>query len=117
MDVQLNSEPIKQLLNRSLEQIDQSTLAHLYAARTRALDRHEACATAILPLFTWPGIHVIQRVLAHRQEIYNWIGILLLAACISNGIVYYWQETLNNKSSEVDIAILTDDLPVEYFLE
>jgi hypothetical protein len=106
---------IKQLLNPSLEQIDQSTLSRLHAARTRALNSHEACAT--LPRFAWAVEDVIQHVSAHYHKIYNWIGILLLAACISNGMVYYWQETLSNKASEMDTAILTDDLPIEYFLE
>jgi hypothetical protein len=115
MDDQWNLETIKQLLNPSLEQIDQSTLARLHAARTRALNSHEACAT--LPLFAWAGVDVIQYVSAHCHKVYNWTGILLLAACISNGIVYYWQETLNNMASEMDVAILTDDLPIEYFLE
>ncbi len=108
---------IKQLLNRSLEQIDQSTFADLDAARTRALNCHEACATATLPLFAWPGVHVIQHVSTRLHKICNWTGILLLAACISNGIVYYWQETMDNNASNDDIEILTGDLPIEYFLE
>lgn len=115
MDDHGNLEPIKQLLNPSLEQIDQSTLARLHAARTLALNSHEACAT--LPLFAWAGVNVIQHGSAHRHKIYNWMGILLLAACISNGIVYYWQETIGDKVNNMDIEILTDDLPIEYFLE
>ena len=90
---------IKQLLNRSLEQIDQSTFAHLHAARTRALNCHEACATATVPLFAWAGVHVTHHVSTRLHKIYNWAGILLLAACISNGIVYYWQETIDNNAS------------------
>lgn len=117
MDDQWNSEPLKQLLNHSLEQIDQSTLARLHVARTLAINRHEAGKNASFSLLAWAGMHVIQPVSAHRHMIYNWVGILLLAACISNGIVYYWQETISNMASDMDIAILTSDLPIEYFLE
>jgi hypothetical protein len=117
MDDRWNSEPITELLNQSLLKIDQLTLVRLHAARERALNCHDACATATLPLYAWAGSHVIQHVSANRHKIYNWIGSLLLAACISNGIIYYWQETMNDKASEMDIAILTGDLPIEYFLE
>jgi len=115
MDEQWSPEPIRQLLNRSLEQIVQSTLARLHAARLLALNRHKD-RTATLPLFAWPGGHVIWEVLAHHHSIFHWIGAMLLAAIIFNCIVS-WQDVMDNDTNDEDIAILTDDLPLQYFLE
>ena len=58
MDEKWNPEPIKLLLNRSLAQVDQPTLARLRAARLQALNRHEA-RSASLPLHAWAGERVI----------------------------------------------------------
>jgi Protein of unknown function (DUF3619) len=88
MDEQWNPEPIMQLLNRSLEEIDQSSLARLHAARLLALNSHEV-RTATLPLFAWAGVHVIRHASAYHHRIYHWIGAILLAASIFNGIAYY----------------------------
>ena len=115
MDEKWNPEPIKQLLNRSLAQLDQPTLARLRAARMHALNRYEARG-APLPLFAWAGGHVIWHASAHRHRIYYWIGTILLAASLFSGLVY-WQQAMDNDISDVDIAILTDDLPLQYYLD
>jgi hypothetical protein len=115
MDDHWNLRSIKQLLNPSLEQIDQLMLCRLHAARTRALNAHEAYET--FSSLDWAGRDVIRHVSAHCRKVYNWIGIFLLVACFSNGIAYYWQETIESKASETDVEILTGDQPIEYFIE
>ncbi len=116
MNQEWSRESLKHLLNRSLEQIDQPTLARLHAARALALSRHEA-RTATLPLFAWTGVPAIQHASGHNHKIFHWIGAMLLAASILNGIAYYWQEAMDNDASDVDIAILTDEEPIQYFLQ
>lgn len=109
MDEKWNPELIKQLLNRSLAQLDQPTLARLRAARLQALNRYET-RSATLPLFTWASDNVNWHASAHRHRIYYWRGAILLAAVLFSGIAY-WQQATDNDTSDVDIAILTDDLP------
>ena len=115
MNEKWNPERIKQLLNRSLAQLDQPTLARLHAARLQAMNRHEA-RSATLPLFAWTGEHIIWHASAHRHRIYYWMGAILLAASLFSGIAY-WQQTMDNDTGDVDIAILTDDLPIQYYVD
>lgn len=115
MDEKWNPEPIKQLLNCSLEQLDPATLTRLRAARIHALSRHNTHAVSS-PLLAWAGEHATWHTSAYRQSIHYWIGALLLAASIFSGIAYWQQETVNDTSDE-DIAILTDDLPIQYYVD
>jgi len=113
MEENWNPESISQLLNRSLLRLDQPMLACLRSARKQALDRYEA-RRAALPLFAWAGEHIIWHESAHRR--YYWIGAILLAASLFSGITY-WQQAMDSDTSAEDIAILTDDLPIQYYVE
>ena len=115
MDKNLNPEPIRQLLNRSLAQLDQPTLSRLHSARMQALGRHNA-RSATLPLFAWAGKHTIWHASEHRHSSYYWIGVLLLVISFFSGLAY-WQQTMENDTSAEDIAILTDELPIQYFID
>ena len=115
MDEKWNPESIKQLLNRSLAQIDQPALARLRTARLQALNRHEA-RNATSPLFAWGGGQVIWHASAHRHSINYWIGVMLFVISMFGGIVY-WQQSTDNDTGDADIAILTDDLPIQYYTD
>ncbi|MGA8146215.1 MAG: DUF3619 family protein [Gallionellaceae bacterium] len=115
MDDKLNPELIRQLLNCSLERIDQSTLANLRSARLRALSRYEACSGTV-PLFAWSDRHEIWHTSAHRHRVYYCIGAILLAASLFGGIAY-WQQVRDDASIDEEISILTDDLPIQYFVD
>jgi hypothetical protein len=115
MNKKWNSEPVKHLLNCSLAQLDQSTLARLRSARVQALNRYEARSSTV-PLFVWASEHAIWHASAHRHRIYYWAGIILLAASLFSSIAY-WQQAVDNDTSDEDIAILTDDLPIQYYVE
>jgi len=41
---------------------------------------------------------------------------MLLAASLFSGIAY-WQHVMDNDTSDEDIAILTDDLPIQYYVD
>ncbi|MGC2459087.1 MAG: DUF3619 family protein [Gallionellaceae bacterium] len=115
MDDKLNPELIRQLLNCSLERIDQSTLANLRSARRRALSHYEA-RSGTLPLFTWSHGHKIWHLSAHRHRVYYWIGAILFAASLFGGIAY-WQQVRDDASIDEEISILTDHLPIQYFVD
>ena len=115
MDEIWNPDLIKQVLDSSLEQLDQATLTRLQAARIRALKHYQA-RNAALPLLTWVGENALWNTPAHRHRIYHWIGTVILVACLFSGIAY-WQQAMDDDAADADIAILTDDLPIEYYID
>ncbi len=114
MDEKWNPESIKHLLDYSLARLDGPTLARLRVARMTALHCHQP-RHAILPLFASAGNHAIWHTPSRHARIYYWIAAALLAASIFGGFAF-WQQTVDD-DSDVDIAILTDDLPIQYFLD
>lgn len=114
MSKKLHSKQIKQLLNRSLAQIDQPTLARLRNARTLALARCDAHSTA--PAFAWIGSGASHHHGAdmHHKSNY-WAAIVFLVALLFSGVAY-WHH-IDHDISDVDIAILTDDLPIEVYVD
>lgn len=104
MNDNLNLDAVRQLLNRSLEQLDHPTLASLRNAREQALQRH-----------TPDGIYGRWQLVATRNAAVAWFAAVLLVIGLSGGVTYYWQQTQDN--SEIDLAILTDDMPIDVYTE
>jgi len=115
MDEILNPDLIKQVLDSSLAQLDQATLIRLHAARERALNHYQA-RNAALPLLAWVGEHALWNTPAYPYRIYRWIGTFILVACLFSGIAY-WQQSMEDDTTDADIAILTDDLPIQYYVD
>jgi hypothetical protein len=115
MNEKLNTESIRQLLNRSSTRLDPSTLERLRDARMQALAHYDALNTA--PIFVLRGAltgtgHLSS---SHRSH-YYWAFAVLLAAFLFSGALY-WQHVTELDNSEVDIAILTDDLPIDAYVD
>jgi hypothetical protein len=111
----LTINSIKQILNHSTQHIDESTIANLRAARTRALERHHTLQDA--PVLAWLNHHGLW--LGHspgHHKHTNWALALILITCLFSGLAY-WQHTNEHDHSDIDIAILTDDLPVDAYVE
>ena len=115
MNQKFHPEQVKQLLNRSLAQLDQPTLARLRNAREKALVRYDAHRTA--PAFAWAGLWTDHHHAAgsHHRSHY-WAAAVLLVALIFS-CTAYWQHANDHDVSDVDIAILTDDLPIEMYVD
>ncbi len=103
MNENLNIDAIRQLLNRSLGQLDQPTLDRLREARVAALARAPARTSPSWRAFT------IRHAMATR------FATALLVVGLLGGIGYYWQQSYDN-NAEADIAILTDDMPINYYV-
>ncbi len=111
MDQKFYPEHVKQLLNRSLGRLDQPTLARLRDVRIQALARYDARSAA--PIFAWAGNwHVAG---SHHKSYYGAIVVLLIALLFSG--TAYWHQATDHDVSDVDIAILTDDLPIEMYVD
>lgn len=115
MDGKLNPESIRQLLNRSVAQLDQATHSSLRAARLRALSRYET-RRATSSLFAWDVVHVNGHATVPHHGFNYWMGVMLLAVGLFSGIVC-WQQAMDNDVGDMDIAILTDDLPIQYYVD
>lgn len=106
---------VMQSLNRSLAQLDEPTLASLRTARAHAISRHEARGS-IIPLFAVFGERVPWHASEHHRRIHYWISGILLAACLLSGI-NYWQQVVDDDTSDLDIAIFTDEMPIQYYTD
>jgi hypothetical protein len=108
-----NTEAVRQLLNRSTGQIDPLELERLRSARMRALEHYDARGT--VPALVWAGLGYLGLDARHSKA-YYWAGAVLLAVCLF-GTASYWQQMTEHDNSDEDIAILTDDLPMDVYVE
>ncbi len=111
MSTRLNNQEIKHLLNKSSDQLDRTTLAGLQAARKHALQRQRVSATTwISQNGTLHGhLHLSQRTL-------NWIIAAVVATLLAINLTSLYHAS-EHDHSDIDIAILTDDLPVDVFVD
>ncbi len=115
MKKDLNRHSIKQLLDQSAARISPATLDKLQAARTRALEHHHAHRTA--PALAWLGHFGSHSHSSHMSKSFNWAVAVLFVACLIGGAAYWQNSTAEHDTSDVDIAILTDDLPLHAYVD
>lgn len=115
MNRKLNIREIGQLLDRSAAQLDKGTLNKLAAARRTALQYQQTTQQA--PVLAWLTQHGLMRgPSAHNHRVFNFGMAALLALVIFGGALYVHQST-EHDHSDIDIAILTDDLPVDMYVD
>lgn len=102
----INHQKIARLLTQSSEQLDDSILSALKQARETALEKQRVREPA-LSLSTI-GHHAY---MPHTPS--QWVAMAILLAAIVVGALGYWQ----NSQMPEDIDILTDDLPIEAFVD
>ena len=101
---------IRQILNQGTHEVKPGVAQRLAAARQRALERHSAepalaWADNVTGSIGWAGVTL--RVL---------VPLAMLVACA--GAAYTWQQ--NQRAAEieeVDALLLTDDLPIDAYLD
>lgn len=108
----LTTDSIKQLLNQSTSSLNSSEVANLRAARNQALDRHHALQHA--PIQAWLTHHGLW--VKGAPSIKSIGGAVLLAATLLIGTTY-WQHLNDHEHSELDLAILIDDLPLDAYID
>lgn len=113
----LTTDSIKRLLNHSISQVNDTTIENLRAARTRALEGYRAQQHA--PVLAWLNHHGLWIGSPSGQHKYrHWAIALLLVTCLFSGAAYLQQiNDHEHDHSDIDIAILTDDLPVDAYVE
>jgi len=111
MKTKFNPGEIAQLLTQSTRQMDAQTLSALSQARRNALERQAAHA----PVFALAGAgRGIYSLIPHAGT--QWIAAGLLAATLVFGASYY-HHSQEQQIGELDVAILTDELPMEIFVD
>ena len=104
---------ITQHLNYGADQIDAATRARLLAARKEALSHYKDRPEPVWGL-AWAG-HAM-RVGGHRFEMRQLIAVAsLIAALIA--VVYWQNQGPSNEIAEIDLGLLTDDLPINAYLD
>lgn len=104
-------ERIAQLLTRATQQLDDTTVAALRRSRIVALERQSA-GKPVSVLSTGHGLHWLMPHSTHQ-----WVATVILFAAIIFGGVHYWQHTREVELAHLDAAILTDDMPLEAFVD
>jgi len=104
-------ESIAKLLTSAAGQLDADTVAALRRARNVALAR-QSLHKPVLALSSGYGTH---RLIPHSAQQWTAVAILLIAVLVS--VVGYWHHGNEHDMSHLDIAILTDDLPMEIFVD
>jgi type VI protein secretion system component VasF len=115
MNEDLNYHSIKQLLNQSSDSLAPATLEKLRQARLHALEHQKARRSA--PVLAWLGHHGHHGDSQHTSRRTHWAAALLLLACLFSGYAYWQSCSTDHDTSDVDIAILTDDVPLPAYVE
>ena len=106
---------IVQHLNQGLGSIKQGTAYQLQSARQAALNRYREAPQPVFGL-AWAG-DIAFRVSHNRH--FNARNLLALGLLVLSLIgVTYWQVVIQaNDIAEIDVSLLTDDLPMNAYLD
>jgi ABC-type lipoprotein release transport system permease subunit len=110
MNIKLTNKEIGRLLDRSANQLDHNTLDSLKAARLQAIQNQRVYASG------WTARDGL--LLGHMQlsaRMFNWIIAAVVTSLLVINVAYF-SRTADRDHSDIDIAILTDDLPVDSYV-
>lgn len=107
----IDPERIAELLTISAKRLDANTAEALRRARHKALDRQMVRA----PSFVLDGRHGLHWPIPHTPRQWAAATLLLAVVAASTG---YWQHLHKHETmAHLDVAILTDDMPMEVFVD
>ena len=110
MNIKLDTNKIAQLLTLSTRQLNEATVSALASARRNALKRQ----TAHSPVYALTTGRWTHSLIPHSAQ--QWVVAGLLAAMLVVG-TSFWHHVQEQQTDELDVAILTDDLPIEVFVD
>ena len=116
MTNELDPGKIVRLLTQGTRQLDAVTISALVDARQKALKRQSERAPVftLAPTSAYMSARWTDRLIPHSAQL--WIAAGLLVAVLIAG-TSYWQHVQEQQIDETDVAILTDELPIEVFVD
>jgi hypothetical protein len=111
MNIRLNHKDIGQLLDRSADRLDRTTLDGLEAARRHALQHQRASVSARL---SQDGL--LHGHLQLSQRSLGWILAAVVATLLLANMTCRYH-TSEHERGDIDIAILTDEMPVDVYVD
>ena len=115
MNDKLKTHLIKEILDASTLQLKPATLEKLRSARTRSLDHQRTRST--VPVLAWLGHYTGHSDSFHMSKSMNWAIAALFVACLISGATLWQNYNNEHEICDVDIAILTDDLPIHVYVD
>ena len=115
MTSKLKTNLIKASLDTSTSQLTPSILEKLHAARTSALAHQRTKHTA--SVLAWIGNHNESHSSSRLSKPIHWTVAALFVACLISGASIWHDYTTEHEISEVDVSILTDDIPLHAYLD
>lgn len=109
MKDELIHESIKNLLKQQRDTSDPAVQAELQKARQQALNHYEKQAS------NHKSTHHICSTHATRRQAYLALGVVLFASMLTTAT--WLSHSRDHKTAEVDMAILTGELPVSAYVE
>lgn len=111
MNIKLTNKEIGRLLDRSANQLNRTTLNGLHLARQNAL-QHQRVSVS-----TWVSRNgMLHGHLQLSQRALNWIIAAVVASLLVINLTY-WDRMSEHDHSDIDVQILTDELPVDMYVD
>ncbi|MDD3883405.1 MAG: DUF3619 family protein [Gallionella sp.] len=110
-DEKIQAKRITRLLDSGLERLEPRVIEALHTGRQRAL-QHQRSKSAL-----WSGIGVLSLRWAFAAHHPHLIATLPLLLVLGIGSLTFWQHEKGHDPAHIDIAILTDDMPMEVFVD
>lgn len=107
----IDPKRVTALLTHAVSQLDGNTLTALKRARGIALERQVSNRSVMVSNTGW-GMHW-PMFFSVRQ----WLMVSLLVMAVLVGYMSYWHHEQESEISQTDVAILTDDMPLEVFID
>jgi hypothetical protein len=109
MNPEIDPHQVIHLLTQYSRPLDNETLSTLAQAREKALGKKTESSSWMIAghVFSLPHPPYIQ---------HQWLIAGLFAATLLIGIDV-WQDTQDQQNCDIDVAILTDELPLEAFVD
>ncbi len=105
---------IKQILDNSSKQLSPVVIERLRKSRSLALE-HQRSYTS--PVLAWVGAHSGYFHASRFSKSVNLAFAVLFITCLLSGLAYWHSYSKERDIVDVDIAILTDDMPINVYLD